>query len=99
MVRGRSGRSVMPDWPTRLEIAIEEARRGCATCTMKCFPTIVHRVVKSSDILLDSESNAKISDLGLTRTLMKVREPESKSACRGRFFRLYGSRYDLSKLP
>ncbi|XP_078168275.1 uncharacterized protein LOC144562846 [Carex rostrata] len=72
------------DWPTRLQIAIGAAR-GLYYMHHECAPPIVHRDVKSSNILLDSEFNAKIADFGLARLLMKPDEPETVSAVAGSF--------------
>ncbi|KAG1335374.1 receptor-like protein kinase HSL1 [Cocos nucifera] len=79
-----SGRSNPLDWPTRLGIAIGAAR-GLSYMHHDCSPPIMHRDVKSSNILLNSEFGAKIADFGLARMLVRVGEPESVSAIAGSF--------------
>ncbi|WOL14622.1 hypothetical protein Cni_G23402 [Canna indica] len=70
------------DWEKRLEIAIGSAR-GLYYMHHQCSPPVIHRDVKSSNILLDSEFNAQIADFGLA---MLVRgEPDSVSAIAGSF--------------
>ncbi|XP_020097730.1 receptor-like protein kinase HSL1 [Ananas comosus] len=72
------------DWSRRLNIAIGAAR-GLCYMHHGCSPPIVHRDIKSSNILLDSEFRPKIADFGLARMLVKTGEPESVSAVAGSF--------------
>ncbi|KAM0879785.1 hypothetical protein ACQ4PT_034011 [Festuca glaucescens] len=51
-------------WHIRMKIALDTAR-GLGYLHEHCSPPIIHRDLKSSNILLDSDFNAKISDFGL----------------------------------
>lgn len=76
---------VVLDWPARLKIAIDAAE-GLSYMHNDCSPPIIHRDVKSSNILLDSEFNAKIADFGLAKILAKPGgEPHTVSALAGSF--------------
>nr|XP_010911143.1 receptor protein-tyrosine kinase CEPR1 [Elaeis guineensis] len=72
------------DWSTRLQIAVDVAQ-GLCYMHHGCFPPIVHRDVKSSNILLDSEFRAKVADFGLARMLVKLEEDNTVSAVAGTF--------------
>ncbi|XP_048538099.1 probable receptor-like protein kinase At1g80640 [Triticum urartu] len=54
-------------WHIRMKIALDTAR-GLEYLHEHCNPPIIHRDLKSSNILLDSDFNAKISDFGLAVT-------------------------------
>lgn len=56
------------DWDTRVKIGIGAAR-GLAYLHHDCVPRIIHRDIKSSNILLDAEFEAHISDFGLAKLM------------------------------
>lgn len=64
----REGRKPM-DWPTRVSIALGAAR-GLEYLHEAAAPRILHRDIKSTNILLDDKFSAKITDLGMAKCLM-----------------------------
>ncbi|KAI4349201.1 hypothetical protein L6164_009823 [Bauhinia variegata] len=58
------GRSI--SWIKRLEIA-EDSAKGIEYLHTGCVPAVIHRDLKSSNILLDKQMKAKVSDFGLSK--------------------------------
>lgn len=56
-------------WNARLKIALGSAR-GLAYLHHDCCPRIVHRDIKSSNILLDEKLEPRVSDFGLAKILV-----------------------------
>ncbi|KAL6512235.1 hypothetical protein OROHE_019847 [Orobanche hederae] len=56
------------DWATRLRIALGAAQ-GLAYLHHDCSPRIIHRDVKSSNILLDKDYEAHLTDFGIAKSL------------------------------
>ncbi|CAI0436703.1 unnamed protein product [Linum tenue] len=63
------------DWPTRFTIALGAAE-GLAYLHHDCRPSIIHRDIKSNNILLDDKFEAHVGDFGLAKV---VDLPYSKS--------------------
>ncbi|KAF8772260.1 hypothetical protein HU200_005975 [Digitaria exilis] len=64
----KQGRKPM-DWQTRVSIALGAAR-GLEYLHEAAAPRILHRDIKSTNILLDDKFRAKITDLGMAKCLM-----------------------------
>jgi serine/threonine protein kinase len=58
--------SISLDWETRLRIALEAAK-GLEYLHEHVNPPVIHRDFKSSNILLDRNLHAKVSDFGLAK--------------------------------
>ncbi|PIA37584.1 hypothetical protein AQUCO_03000269v1 [Aquilegia coerulea] len=71
-------------WDTRLKIAIEAAK-GISYLHQDCSPLILHRDVKSNNILLDSQFEAHVADFGLAKFLQDNGTSECMSAIAGSY--------------
>ncbi|KAH6820968.1 proline extensin-like receptor kinase 1 [Perilla frutescens var. hirtella] len=54
------------NWATRMKVALGSAK-GLAYLHEDCHPKIIHRDIKSANILLDENFEAKVADFGLAR--------------------------------
>lgn len=63
---GPEGVKLNLDWQTRRKICIDMAR-GLAFLHEESVLKIVHRDIKATNVLLDKDLNAKISDFGLAK--------------------------------
>ncbi|XP_030943788.1 leucine-rich repeat receptor-like serine/threonine-protein kinase BAM3 [Quercus lobata] len=71
-------------WATRLKIAIEAAK-GLCYLHHDCSPLILHRDVKSNNILLNSDFEAHVADFGLAKFLQDTGTSECMSAIAGSY--------------
>ncbi|GLU20965.1 hypothetical protein SLE2022_371370 [Rubroshorea leprosula] len=61
-------KKVKLDWETRLKIAVGAAQ-GLAYLHHDCNPRIIHRDIKSSNILVDGNFEARLSDFGIAKCI------------------------------
>ncbi|KAG5524828.1 hypothetical protein RHGRI_031484 [Rhododendron griersonianum] len=71
--------SPLMSWQARIKVALDAAR-GIEYLHVYAVPQIIHRDIKSSNILLDDTWNAKVSDFGLS--LMSPQDEESHLSLR-----------------
>ncbi|KAL9237866.1 hypothetical protein vseg_012363 [Gypsophila vaccaria] len=69
-------------WTTRFRIMLGAAK-GLAHLHHSCRPPMIHYNMKPSNILLDENYNAKISDFGLARFLTKIEKNTSGNRFQG----------------
>ncbi|XP_047333482.1 probable LRR receptor-like serine/threonine-protein kinase At1g74360 [Impatiens glandulifera] len=55
-------------WSRRIDIAIDVAQ-ALVFLHHECFPSIVHRDVKASNVLLDRDGTGRVTDFGLARVV------------------------------
>lgn len=63
-----SSKSGLLDWPTRYKITLDAAE-GLSYLHHDCVPPIVHRDVKSNNILLDGDYGARVADFGVAKVV------------------------------
>ncbi|CAA7050055.1 unnamed protein product [Microthlaspi erraticum] len=63
---GKCGGNIL-SWESRMQVAVEAAQ-GLEYLHNGCEPPMVHRDVKTSNILLNERSQAKLADFGLSRS-------------------------------
>ncbi|KAI3696060.1 hypothetical protein L1987_79069 [Smallanthus sonchifolius] len=71
-------------WETRYKIAVEAAK-GLCYLHHDCSPMILHRDVKSNNILLDSDYEAHVADFGLAKFLVETGASECMSSIAGSY--------------
>ncbi|XP_059670553.1 receptor-like protein kinase HSL1 [Cornus florida] len=78
-----SSKSGLLDWPTRYKIALDAAE-GLSYLHHDCVPAIVHRDVKSNNILLDGDYGARVADFGVAKVVdASGKGPKSMSVIAG----------------
>ncbi|KAJ4801807.1 Leucine-rich repeat protein kinase family protein [Rhynchospora pubera] len=70
------------DWKKRLQIALDSAR-GLAYLHELAYPLIIHRFVKPSNILLNENLNAKVTNFGLSKLVYEKQTGNVSSQGKG----------------
>ncbi|KAE8725438.1 Protein BRASSINOSTEROID INSENSITIVE 1 [Hibiscus syriacus] len=68
VLHGQKKAGIKLNWAARRKIAIGAAR-GLAFLHHSCIPHIIHRDMKSSNVLLDENLEARVSDFGMARLM------------------------------
>ncbi|KAG6506793.1 leucine-rich repeat receptor-like serine/threonine-protein kinase BAM1 [Zingiber officinale] len=82
VLHGKKGGHLL--WDTRYRIAVEAAK-GLCYLHHDCTPLILHRDVKSNNILLDSNLEAHVADFGLAKFLQDSGTSECMSSIAGSY--------------
>lgn len=78
-LHGKQPGRMLVDWVSRYNVALGVAH-GLAYLHHDCHPPVIHRDVKSNNILLDADLEARIADFGLARTMLQKNETVSMVA-------------------
>ncbi|KAG2691304.1 hypothetical protein I3760_08G003500 [Carya illinoinensis] len=89
--------SPLLSWAARLKVALDTAR-GIEYLHEYAVPSIIHRDIKSSNILLDSKWTAKVSDFGLSLMGPANNESHLSLHAAGTFGYMDPEYYKLQKL-
>ncbi|KAL4367082.1 hypothetical protein GQ457_05G007520 [Hibiscus cannabinus] len=81
-LNGKQAGRLLVDWVSRYNVALGVAQ-GLAYLHHDCHPPVIHRDIKSNNILLDANLEARIADFGLAR--MMVRKNETVSMVAGSY--------------
>ncbi|KAK3207080.1 hypothetical protein Dsin_021126 [Dipteronia sinensis] len=73
-----SSKSGLLDWSTRYKIIVDAAE-GLSYLHHDCVPPIVHRDIKSNNILLDGDFGARVADFGVAKAKMVDASGKPKS--------------------
>ncbi|OVA19614.1 Protein kinase domain [Macleaya cordata] len=82
LLHGRKGSHFQ--WDLRYRVAVEAAK-GLCYLHHDCSPLIIHRDVKSNNILLDSDFEAHVADFGLAKFLTDAGASECMSSIAGSY--------------
>ncbi|XP_058095205.1 receptor-like serine/threonine-protein kinase At1g78530 isoform X2 [Magnolia sinica] len=94
-LHGKLREKYVLDWPLRYKIAVGAAR-GISYLHHDCIPHIIHRDIKSSNILLDQNMEGRVSDFGLA-TLMEPDQTHVSTFVAGTFGYLAPEYFDTGR--
>ncbi|CAL5208429.1 unnamed protein product [Lathyrus oleraceus] len=72
-LHGEESARLLVDWVSRYNIALGVAQ-GMNYLHHDCHPSVIHRDIKSNNILLDANLEARIADFGLARMMIQKNE-------------------------
>ncbi|KAL5768109.1 hypothetical protein ACOSP7_014685 [Xanthoceras sorbifolium] len=78
-LHGKEAGKLLVDWVSRYNIAVGVAQ-GLNYLHHDCQPQVIHRDIKSNNILLDANLEARIADFGLARMMVHKNETVSMVA-------------------
>ncbi|KAJ4967697.1 hypothetical protein NE237_014398 [Protea cynaroides] len=78
-LHGKQAGRLLVDWVSRYNVAVGVAH-GLAYLHHDCHPPIIHRDVKSNNILLDTNLEARIADFGLAKKMPQKNQTVSMVA-------------------
>ncbi|MCO5615049.1 hypothetical protein L7F22_069337 [Adiantum nelumboides] len=87
------------DWESRYKIALGAAQ-GLAYLHHDCSPPIVHRDVKSNNILLDADLNAYVADFGVAKVMpLSLNQFTARPSIHLKSFDMHKMSMDPAEIP